>query len=77
MDSSEIKAVLDEDFEALLRKLNVFDQVKAGEATCEFCNHSVDISTIAMVFPKDGRVCYCCEKKDCVDKLLKQRGVYK
>lgn len=77
MDSSEVKAVLDEDFEALLRKLNVFDLVDSGSAMCEFCDLPVNLSNISMVFPKDGQVCYCCDKKECIDKLLKQRGVYK
>ena len=76
MDTSEIKAILDEDFENLLKKLNVFDAVKAGAVTCEFCGNTVTTENISMVFPKNGKVCFCCDKKECTDRLMKQRGIY-
>lgn len=76
MDTSEIKAILDQDFENLLRKLNVYDSVVAGEVKCAFCNEPVNLSNISMVFPHNGEVCFCCGKKSCTDKLLKQRGIH-
>ena len=75
MDTGEIKAILDEDFENLLRKLNVYDAVVAGAVTCEYCHDVVNLSNISMVFPKEGRVCFCCDKKECTDQLMKQRGL--
>ena len=75
MDTSEMKAVLDADFENLLRKLQVYDEVVNGVAVCEFCKTPVTLSNISMVFPKDGRVCFCCDKKECTDELLKQRRI--
>lgn len=75
MDSSEMKAVLDTDFENLLRRLEVYDKVVNGEASCEFCKTPVTLSNIAMVFPKDGQVCFCCDKKECTNEILKQRGI--
>ena len=72
MDGSEMKAILDQDFENLLRKLNVYDEVIAGNIHCSFCD---DIVNISMVFPQNGKVGFCCNKKNCVDKLLKQRGI--
>ena len=75
MDRSEMKAILDQDFENLLRKLNVYDSVVGGNVHCAFCDDTVNISNISMVFPQNGKVCFCCDKKSCVDKLLKQRGI--
>lgn len=77
MDTSEIKAILDSDFENLLRKLNVYDDVVNGNVECFYCHDTVNLENIAMVFPKEGAVCFCCDKKECTDKLIKQRGIYK
>ncbi len=75
METGEIKAILDEDFENLLKKLNVYDAVVSGTVSCEFCHKAINISNISMVFPKEGHVCFCCDKKECTDQLLKQRGI--
>lgn len=75
MDTSEMKAILDQDFERLLRKLNVYDSVVAGTVQCSFCHDVVNMSNISMVFPQNGEVCFCCDKKSCADELLKQRGI--
>lgn len=75
MDTSEIKAILDQDFENLLHKLNVYDAVVAGTVQCAFCHDTVNISNISMVFPQNGEAHFCCDKKSCTDKLLKQRGI--
>lgn len=75
MDTSEIKAILDQDFENLLRKLNVYDAVVAGSVQCAFCNDTINISNISMVFPQGGEVRFCCDKRACTDRLLKQRGI--
>lgn len=77
METSEIKAVLDSDFEKLLRRLNVYDDIVEGKATCAFCNKAVSLSNISMVFPNDGKVCFCCDQKECTDKLFKNRGFEK
>ena len=77
METSEIKAVLDSDFEKLLRRLNVYDDVVAGKAVCAFCGKAVDYSNISMVFPQSGKVCFCCDQKECTDKLFKNRGFEK
>lgn len=75
MDTSEIKAILDQDFENLLHKLNVYDAVVAGTVQCAFCHDTVNLLNISMVFPQDSEVRFCCDKKVCTDKLLKQRGI--
>lgn len=75
MANNEIKAILDQDFEDLLRRLNVYDAVVAGTVHCAFCQDTISVSNISMVFPKNGEVCFCCDKKICTDKLLKQRGI--
>lgn len=75
MDTSELKAILDEDFENLLRKLNVYDAVVAGTVACEYCHDKVTIENISMVFPKNGQVCFCCDKKECTNQLMKQSSV--
>lgn len=77
MGTSEMKVILDQDFETLLRKLNVYEDVVAGKVQCEFCRGSVNLSNIAMVFPQNQVVCFCCDKKECKDKLLKRRGISK
>ncbi len=76
MDVSEMKAILDQDFENLLRKLNVYNAIVEGTVHCNFCDDIVNMSNISMVFPKNGEVCFCCDKKFCTDTLLKQRGIY-
>lgn len=75
MDTSEIKAILDEDFENLLRRLNVYDAVVNGTVTCEYCHEGITLDNISMVFPQNGQVCFCCDKKECTEQLMKQRGI--
>ena len=70
MDTSEIKAILDEDFENLLRRLNVYDAVVNGTVTCEYCHEGITLDNISMVFPKNGQVCFCCDKKECTEQLM-------
>ena len=53
MDTSEMKAVLDADFENLLRKLQVYDEVVNGVAVCEFCKTPVTLSNASAAIKKN------------------------
>ena len=69
MSDNTIKAVLDEDFEKLLKTLNVYERIIAGEETCCVCGNSITLGNIAALFPYNNRVCYCCDSQQCIAKL--------
>lgn len=64
-----IKAVLDEDFEKLLKTLNVYDRIVAGEERCCICGNIVTLNSIAAIFPYQQKVHYCCDSQQCIIKL--------
>lgn len=69
LSDNTIKAVLDEDFEKLLKSLNVYDRIVAGEEKCCICGNTVTISSIAAIFPYQNKVHYCCDRQQCITKL--------
>ena len=72
MGDSSIKAVLDDDFVNLLKRLGKYDSIIAGEEKCFFCNTILSLDNITMVFPRDNKVCFCCDKTACTEKLLSE-----
>lgn len=69
MSDNTIKAVLDEDFAKLLKSLNVYDRIVAGEEACCICGNTVTVNSIAAIFPYHNKVHYCCDSQQCVIKL--------
>lgn len=69
MSDNTIKAVLDEDFEKLLKSLNVYDRIVAGEERCCICGNAVTLNSIAAIFPYQQKVHYCCDNQQCIIKL--------
>lgn len=67
----EIKAVHDDDLIQLLASLEVYEDVKQGNAKCHFCSGIITMENIECVFPLDNEVKFCCNKKDCNNMLLK------
>jgi hypothetical protein len=69
VSDNTIKAVLDEDFDNLLKSLNVYDSVVSGNEKCCICGKTVTTKTIAALFPYQGEVKFCCDLPSCISKL--------
>lgn len=70
MSKGRIKAILDDDFKNLLQRLGKYESVTTGNERCYFCNDTVTLDNISMVFPHNNEVCFCCDKPDCTERLV-------
>jgi hypothetical protein len=65
MERKEIKAILVNDFEDLLRNNDLFEKYTAGELKCSVCGKSITSDNIAMVYFSNGYQ-FCCDNNDCL-----------
>lgn len=66
---TEVSAVLDEDFYALIDALGIRQSFDGGKCTCDYCHDVVSPRNVLLVFPKSGRrIGFLCHKTACIDK---------
>jgi hypothetical protein len=66
MKTTEINAVLSEDFDQLLEVLEIRDQFESGAFHCENCRGPISPDTVMMIFPLPERqVGFLCTKAGC------------
>ncbi len=65
-----VKAVHEDDLEALLRSLGLLESVLSGQAVCSFCGSVMTLDNLRLVFPQRGRVSLCCDALACVQRAL-------
>lgn len=72
MKDNSIKAVYDSDLEALLKKLNVYDDVTAKKCHCIYCGTTITVDNIDGIVPNDNEVVFSCNTPACRAKLLEE-----
>ena len=66
MKTTEINAVLSEEFDQLLEVLEIRDQFESGAFHCENCRGPISPDTVMMIFPlPERRVGFLCTKPEC------------
>ena len=74
MNNGTVKAVHDSDIEKLLVSLQCYEDVLEGKAKCDVCGNQINMENILAVFPKKGKVCFCCDNQECYAELLRRGG---
>ena len=66
MKTTEISAVLSEEFDQLLEVLEIRDQFESGEFHCESCRGPIAPDNVMMIFPlPERKVGFLCTKPEC------------
>lgn len=70
MPKSVVKAVHDDDLEAVLRSLSVYGDFVHGRLKCFFCASTITWDNLHSLFPDSGSVKFSCSQPICVKALL-------
>ena len=66
MKTTEISAVLSEEFDQLLEVLEIRDQFESGGFHCENCRGPIAPDNVMMIFPlPERKVGFLCTKPEC------------
>ena len=66
MKTTEINAVLSEEFDQLLEVLEIRDQFERGEFRCQNCQRPIARNNVMMIFPlPERRVGFLCTNPEC------------
>ena len=66
MKTTEISAVLSEEFDQLLDVLEIRDQFEGGAFHCENCRGPISPENVMMIFPlPERKVGFLCTKPEC------------
>ena len=68
---AKLNAVHDNDLEALLIKLNLFDKIKNGELKCKFTQEIITLDNLHSIFPEEGTIKLVSDRPEAV-KLLSE-----
>ena len=64
--ATEVNAVLSEEFDQLLKVLDVHEQFESGEFMCVDCQEIITRDNVMMIFPlPERRVGFVCTKPGC------------
>ena len=64
--ATEVNAVLSEEFDELLKVLDVHEQFESGEFMCVDCQKIITRDNVMMIFPlPERRVGFVCTKPGC------------
>jgi hypothetical protein len=70
MKRDVLKAVHDDDLEAVLAGLGLHWDFTHGRLTCAFCSDTVTFENLHSMFPDSGAVKLSCSRPDCVKTLM-------
>lgn len=68
-DAEVIKAIHDDQLNAFLQNIGVYDSVISGNCKCKFCGEVVTLKNLYTVFPESGQVKFSCDSVKCMVKL--------
>lgn len=68
----EVKAVLDDNVEELLKNLGLLDELKAGRLTCALCGNPISLENFGGVFKKNGKVKVFCSEPTCFNRAIEE-----
>ena len=74
MKDNELLAVHDDDLAALLKSLNKYDDVIAGNCKCIFCQRQIDMSNLGSIIPIESKVEFSCNEDKCLSELVTLGG---
>jgi len=77
MKEETVRAMLDEDIEVILRKLEQLDAVQQGEVYCSQCGIPLALKNIQIIVPLgESRFQYVCNRTECVEAYGKGQEVH-
>ncbi|MGC8894466.1 MAG: hypothetical protein ACP5QG_06425 [candidate division WOR-3 bacterium] len=68
----EVKVVLDDDVEELLKNMGLLDGLKAGRLTCALCGNLVSLDNFGGVFRKNGVIKVFCSEPLCFNRAIEE-----
>lgn len=73
MRVGSIRAVHDDDLDAVLDRLGLQNLLKARKLSCCICKEVVTRVTLQAFFPDSGTIKVLCQKPSCMKKFMRER----
>jgi len=73
MTGESIRAVHDDDLDAVLDRLGLGRHLRAGELKCKICGAIVTRETLQALFPDSGTIKVLCNNVSCMKELIRGR----
>ncbi|HLA82413.1 MAG TPA: hypothetical protein VJP78_12475 [Thermoleophilia bacterium] len=73
MTRESIRAVHDDDLDAVLDRLGLGGKLRAGDLKCRICGEIVTRETLQALFPDSGTIKVLCNKPSCMTGLIRGR----
>jgi len=70
MEKKSLKAVHDDDLEAVLKGLGIYGELIHGRLGCAFCKETVTWDNLHSILPDSGAIKCSCSRPECVKLLL-------
>lgn len=67
-----IEAAYDKEFDEILERLGLKDDLMAGRTKCGFCDQQLDMTKIIGVYSDQGRILLCCDRQECAARLAEK-----
>ncbi len=77
MNKHIVKAIHDDDLEKLLENLGLLSEFINGKLSCFSCNDIIGQQNLHSIFPDGGTIKLCCNKPNCISKLIEKREAIK
>ncbi len=69
MKKKELKAILDNELEELLKNLELYDDFVNHKLKCFYCDKLINEDNFFSVFVHDHKIKICCNEFDCSSKF--------
>ena len=74
MNPEELKVVLDEELELLLKSLGLLSRVESGEILCARCGTPISLTNLGAIYAQQDGYLVLCSNRTCIDAKLALKG---
>ena len=67
----KVNAVWDSDLESLLRSLDMFEPLLAGNVSCAVCERTVDLDNLGAIVPREDGALITCTDALCIREFTR------
>lgn len=74
MKDNHLQAVHDDDLNALLSSLGVYEKVCDGQYACPFCKKKITFENLGAIIPINGKIAFSCNSQACLNSMVEAGG---
>lgn len=70
LERKSIRAVLEDDLQAVLKDLELLELIEQGEASCHICGRVISLENLQALFRSSGTIHFVCNTPGCYERLV-------